>query len=352
MRGRKRIICLMAFLVVFVLGSETFASVQNSFRSQYKNDTWNVVFTDIQEKYEDKKDFAIRDEYVLQVDVKVEAGNISFLIEGRKSKTSYVDREFTSDKSFYVDANENVSMTVIGEGCKGSFSAEVIKRESAEKISGLEKSDDVQSESKLETQAETAIFTTEESLQTEKSSEKKSEENKESLPEEKNTSYSEVDWYQQLALGKNAAIYDSFLVSDKAVEFVKGNEGLFTEEIDKATVDKLENKDLKYSMIIKDIERYANQITAFRATIDTIEEISGNDGECLTVMKVHYKKKQVFSLIFVGSMTQYVEGQQLKVYAIPLGTAVLSGEMQEESVAFLVSYAEPYKETPWYKKLF
>lgn len=133
MRGRKRIICLMAFLVVFVLGSETFASVQNSFRSQYKNDTWNVVFTDIQEKYEDKKDFAIRDGYVLQVDVKVEAGNISFLIEGRKSKTSYVDREFTSDKSFYVDANENVSMTVIGEDCKGSFSAEVIKRESAEK---------------------------------------------------------------------------------------------------------------------------------------------------------------------------------------------------------------------------
>ena len=51
-------------------------------------------------------------------------------------------------------------------------------------------------------------------------------------------------------------------------------------------------------------------------------------------------------------MTQYVEGQQLKVYAIPLGTAVLSGEMQEESVAFLVSYAEIYKETPWYKKLF
>ena len=231
MRGRKRIICLMAFLVVFVLGSETFASVQNSFRSQYKNDTWNVVFTDIQEKYEDKKDFAIRDGYVLQVDVKVEAGNISFLIEGRKSKTSYVDREFTSDKSFYVDANENVSMTVIGEDCKGSFSAEVIKRESAEKISGLEKSDDVQSESKLETQAETAIFTTEESLQTEKSSEKKSEENKESLPEEKNTSYSEVDWYQQLALGKNAAIYDSFLVLDKAVEFVKGNEGLFTEAV-------------------------------------------------------------------------------------------------------------------------
>lgn len=85
------------------------------------------------------------------------------------------------------------------------------------------------------------------------------------------------------------------MVLDKAVEFVKGNEGLFTEEIDKATVDKLENKDLKYSMIIKDIERYANQITSFRATIDTIEEISGNDGECLTVMKVHYKRNKFFA---------------------------------------------------------
>ena len=55
MRGRKRIICLMAFLVVFVLGSETFASVQNSFRSQYKNDTWNVVFTDIQENMKTRR---------------------------------------------------------------------------------------------------------------------------------------------------------------------------------------------------------------------------------------------------------------------------------------------------------
>lgn len=52
---------------------------------------------------------------------------------------------------------------------------------------------------------------------------------------------------------------------------------------------------------------------------------------------------------FFGVSLSELEKKQVKIH---LGTAVLSGEMQEESVAFLVSYAEPYKETPWYKKLF
>ena len=347
---------LMIFIMLVSISNSSFAAIQKSLRSQYKNDTWNVVFMDVQDKYEDKKDFSVREGYVLHIDVTVNVGSLDFLIEGRKSKEIYLDREFTADKNFYIDSNENVSVMVIGTKCKGSFFAEVIKREAAKELTTLkdssaqnESSQETKTEEQLEektTVSENATIVLDKSVE-ETMKEQPSEESS-SVTKEAEEQMSETDWYTELSTGKKAAIYEYFSIADKAVTFVTENESLFLNDTDKDMVKKLENKDLNYSTIANDIDRYANQIISFRATIDNIEEVQTESGKYLTVMKTHYGKKQVFSLIFVGSVTEYTQGQEITVYGITLGNAVLNGEIQEESLVFLVSYAEKYKKA-WYK---
>lgn len=351
MKKQSRIY-LMIFIMLISISSSSFAAIQKSLRSQYKNDTWNVVFMDLQDKYEDKKDFSVREGYVLHIDVTVNAGSLGFLIEGRKSKDIYLDREFTADKNFYIDSNENVSVTVTGTKCKGNFSAEVIKREAAKELTVL-KDTSAQSESSQETQveekttaSETTVIVNDKSVG--ETIEEQPVKESSSVIKETETQVLQVDWYTELLNGKEATIYESFSIVDKAVTFVEENENLFLNNVDRDVVEGLENKDLHYSTIAKDIDRYANQIISFRATIDNIEEVQTDGENCLTVMKVHYGKKQMFSLVFVGSVTEYTQGQEITVYGITLGNAVLNGAMQEESLVFLVSYAEKYKKA-WYK---
>ena len=328
MKKRSKIY-LMIFTMLISISSPSFAAVQKSLRSQYKSDTWKVVFMDVQDKYEDKKDFSVREGYVLYIDVTVDMGSLGFLIKGRKSKDIYLDREFTANKSFYIDSNENVSVTVTGTKCKGSFSAEIIKREAAKEQTTL-KDTSVQNENSQEIEVKEQI------------------EESSSVVKEVETQVLQTDWYTELSNGKEATIYESFSIVDKAVMFVKENENLFLDNVDGDVVKELENKDLHYSTIAKDIDRYADKIISFRATIDNIEEVQTDGENCLTVMKVHYGKKQICSLIFIGSVTEYIEEQEITVYGITLGQAVLSGAMQEESLVFLVSYAEKYKKE-WYK---
>lgn len=340
MKKKITVIYMMICMLLFVFTSESLAGViQYSFRSQYKNDVWQVVFMENQKEYEDKKDFTIRDGYVLLLDIKVESGSLNFTVEGRKSKTTYADRKITSDKLFSIDSNENVSVTVKGDTIKGSFLIKTIKKEAAEKMVLSEVTDSLPTEVSAE-----ELLT--EQL-TEQSKEQLEEETEEQSREE-SIETPEADWRTRLSAGQKAGIYDSICITDKSVAFVQENEQLFTGLTAEKEVSKLKNDDLKYSVIMEDIDRYGDQIISFRVTIDSIEEIADGNGTQLTIMKVHYDNKQTFSLMFIGAETRYTEDQQITVYGIPLGTAVLKGELREESLVCLICYSEVYQK-PWYK---